>query len=124
MDEDLLLLINAAIPSVWALEALIVLQRDRGRTWTAEQLARELRSNGALATDVLRRLERAGLAVGGPDGFRFGPLSQALDLASNRLEEAWRKSPVAVVNAIVTSHNSPVQSFADAFRIRKKEPPR
>ena len=124
MDEDLVLLISAAIPSVWALEALMVLRRDRRKAWTAEALARELRSNGALMSDMLRRLERTGLAAGAADGFRFSPASQALDQASERLEEAWRKSPVAVVNAIVTTHNSPVQSFADAFRIKKKDLPR
>lgn len=120
MDEDLILFIRAAIPSVWALEALLALRRDPDAVWTPEGLARELRSNAALMLDVLRRLEQAGLVAEADGGRRFSPASPAMDAISARLAQAYRQRPVAVVNAIASGHGEALRS--EAFRVRKAPP--
>lgn len=118
MDEELTLFIRGTIRSVWALETLLLVRRDAGRTWTSETLARELRGNAKLASDVLDALETAGLVTRRPDGFVYAPAAPALDELAARLEQTYRQRPVAVINAIVASREDPVRSFAEAFRIR------
>ncbi len=119
MDEDLLSFIRAAIPSVWALEILLLMRRDRDRAWTRDSIARELRSNPNLAGEVLRSFVNAGLLASGPEGSRYAPAGAALDELVGRLDQTYRERPVAVVNAIVSARAGAVQSFADAFRVRR-----
>ena len=118
MDEDLLLFIKSSIRSVWALEILLFMRRHRGRTWTREELAQELRSNTRLVAQVLAVFESAGLLIGHENGLMYAPASEALDELSGRLQLAYQERPVAVVNAIVSSRADPLQTFADAFRLK------
>lgn len=118
MDEDLVLFIRTAIRSVWALEILLLLRRDRARAWTADAIADELRSNPNLAGEVLECFEAVGLLARRPEGLIFSPASPLLDEITGRLEQTYRERPVAVVNAIVTSPNDRLQSFADAFKLK------
>jgi hypothetical protein len=118
MDEELTLFIRGTIRSVWALESLLLVRRDAERTWTSETLARELRGNVKLASDVLAGLETAGLVTRRGEGFVYSPAAPPLDELAARLEQTYRQRPVAVINAIVASRDDPVRTFADAFRIR------
>lgn len=118
MDEDLLQFIRGVIPSVWALEILLLMRARRDRTWTREELARELRSHPNLTGEILAGFERAGLLASRPEGCAYAPASEVLDKLSGRLADVYRERPVTVINAITSSRRDHLQSFADAFRLR------
>jgi DNA-binding IclR family transcriptional regulator len=118
IDEDVLGFIRSSIPSVWALEILIMLRRERGRAWTCADIARELRANERLVSDVLQVFETSGLVSREEHGYRYAPASSVMDQLSDRLEAAHRERPVAVVRAIMSSPKEQLQIFADAFRFK------
>jgi hypothetical protein len=55
--------LRGAIGSLWALETLLVLQRDSGRAWTEAELIRETRSSAVAVMGALARLRAAQVVV-------------------------------------------------------------
>ena len=117
LDEDLLSFIQGSIPSVWALEVLLLLRRTADRSWNAAELALELRANERLVGDQLASLQTAGL-VACDGGCRYQPAAPALDALCGRLETAYRERSGQVIKAIMAGPNDKLQIFADAFRFR------
>lgn len=119
VDQDLLTFIREHIRSVWALELLLLLKRDPARSWTPDELVRELRASTPLIASNLEGLQRAGLTACDEDGrCRYAPAAPILDKLCNELELAYRERPVALIN-VIASPPDRLQSLADAFRIRK-----
>lgn len=116
-DSDLLTFVRQHIGSVWGLELLLLLRRDAGRCWTAEELVRELRASATLVADNLARLEQSGLVAPEADRFRFAPAGPVLEALCGQLEAAYRERPVAVINMIARPAD-PLQSLADAFKFK------
>lgn len=118
MDQETLEFIRAAVGSVWALELLLFMRGHSDRAWTAQELARELRSNERLASDALATFEAAGLLGRRGEALAYVPAGQGLDDLVGKLNVAYRERPVAVVNAIVSCRTDSLRSFADAFRLK------
>ncbi|MGD9980336.1 MAG: hypothetical protein AB7H66_02040 [Hyphomonadaceae bacterium] len=122
LDADLLSFIRSEIRSTWTLELLLLVRKDAARSFTEEELVRELRSTGALIGRGIRELQAAKLVECRDGGrCRYAPAAPELDQMCARLERAYAERPVAVVNAIIQSPTERRQSFADAFRFTKKE---
>lgn len=122
VDEDLLAFVRSTVRTVWSLELLILLRRDRSRSWTEAELVRELRASTTSIAQALAAFETAGLITRSADGLlSYAPASAALDLICERLEKIYQERPLAVVNAIMAAPDERLRSFADAFRI--KPPP-
>jgi hypothetical protein len=120
-DLDLLTFIKRSVPSVWALDLLLLVQRPPARTWSSRELIGELRASDAVVRGVLQGLQRDGLVAKGPDGrFRFAPAAELEELTV-ALAEAYAERPVAVINAIVSTDEK-LQSLADAFRLTPPKP--
>ncbi len=116
LGPDLTAFIESAIPSVWALETLLLMRGDPDRLWPADRLVAELRANATLVGDCLGVLERAGLVLREEGGFRYAPASPVLRGLCDELEAAYRQRPVAVVNTIARRRPDPLKGFADSFR--------
>lgn len=116
LSPDLSAFIESAVPSVWALETLLLLRGDREGVWPTDRLVAELRANVTLVNDCLAGLERAGLVLGENGDFRYAPASPTLDALCDELEAAYRERPVAVVNTIARRRPDPLKGFADSFR--------
>jgi len=118
IDSQLTSFIREHVRSVWALELLLLLRRDPERRWTAAELVRELRASTMLVADILRQFQASGLAAQEDDDrFRYAPASSVLEALAIRLEAAYRKRPVAVIN-LIAKPNHPLQSLADAFKFK------
>lgn len=116
-DVNLLSFVREHVPSVWALELLLLLRRDPDRCWSPGDLVRELRASQMLVADNLQRLERSGLVAPDEGCFRYAPAAPVLEELCAQLEASYRERPVAVIN-MIAKPSSPVQSLADAFKFR------
>lgn len=105
------------------LEILLLLHREPEREWTARDVSQAIYTVPASATLRLEGLAAAGFAesTGGADPrYRFSPRSAQLRQQVDMLAEAYRADRVAVIKLIFSRPPDPVQSFADAFRLRGK----
>jgi hypothetical protein len=119
IPDDLLRLIRGSIKSVWTLDVLLLMRRE-AKSWPVDELARELRGNRTLVHDVLSALARAGLVAADDDGnYRYRPASEEADAMVGRLERIYIERPLALIKEIVSAPNEKIQSFADAFRLKK-----
>jgi hypothetical protein len=119
IDERVFAFLRAHIRSLWALELLLLLARDRARTWHPGDLVREMRSSPVAVDEALRNLQDAGLAAADADSrYRYGPASPELDALAHGIAQAYAERPTAVVRAIVTAPEDKLRIFADAFRLK------
>lgn len=120
MDPDLLYFIQSSIRSVWSLELLLHLRRQAGRTWRPDELVRDLRASDFVVSEALSALQTAGLAIPVGDGtYRYMPASADLDRLVGLLERQYREKPQSVTRAIFSAPNDRLQTFADAFRLKR-----
>jgi len=122
LDPDLTSFIESALPSVWALETLLLLRRGADRSWTPDALVSETRSSNNLMSDCLRTLERAGLVAVGDDGHRYQPATPQLAQLVDRLEATYAERPFSVTAVIMAKRSDALKGFADSFRLGKWKP--
>ncbi len=111
------------VNSVMALELLLLLRRERDSTWTAKTVTRELRCAETWAAAQLDALHAVGLtqpdaAVDG--GYRF-TLDEQQASVLDEIADAHRRRRSSIIRLIVSSLDSNVQSFSDAFRLRRRD---
>ena len=120
MDENLAEFIETSFGSVWSLETLLFLRRERDRSWTREELVQQLRSSEAVVAEAVERLVVSGLLLADEAGaVRYAPASPDLERLSESLEAEYRKAPTAVRRVIVQTPLGKLRSFADAFKVTK-----
>ena len=112
------------IESVLELEALLLLAADPNRTWTAIDVARELRVDPGWAGPQLSRLCGRGVLACDSDPqphYRFAPSSPKMEQAVRDLASAYATRRVTVISLIFAKPTDKLKSFADAFRLRREE---
>jgi hypothetical protein len=120
IEGELLDFVRTSIRSVWTLELLLLMWRSSARRWSPGDLVRELRASDAVVSEGLASLHTAGLVTPDGDGtFRYAPASARLDRCVQQLAQAYRERPTTVTKAIFGSPNDRLQTFADAFRLKK-----
>jgi hypothetical protein len=114
-------LIADHIDSVLRLELLLLFYGDPARVWTAAQAAGALGIAAEWADRQATDLERRGLLERTEEGWRFGNAAAGPKAAVEALAHEYVRRRVAVVSAIYARRQGPLQSFADAFRLRPKD---
>ena len=118
--EPVLRFVRSSIKSVWALELLLVMRRRGSRVWTIDELTHELRSNRTLVADIVAAFAKSGLIdEREPGSFRYQPASAELDELVQQLDRLYAERPLALIKEIVSAPNERIQSFADAFKLKK-----
>jgi hypothetical protein len=117
--------IRAAIPSVSAAELLLLLFNHPVRWWTLPELLRELpadvRISEADAGACVETLRSYGLIeFDAEKRLRYRAQSETLDRQVRTLAEAYNQRPVTLIRMIYALRDSTIQSFADAFKFRKR----
>ena len=121
-EEEVFSFARNTIRSVWALELLLVLRKDRGRDWSVDELIRELRSSEAVILPCLDTLISAGLVSGQTGGhFRYAAASEELDAVSGELAKIYAARPMALAKAIMRAPNEKLTIFSDAFKLKGDE---
>ncbi|MFL6761461.1 MAG: hypothetical protein ACJ8EH_10390 [Sphingomicrobium sp.] len=117
-DDNVLQFIAASFPSVWTLELLLALKRDR-RAWTREQLVSTLRASELVVAKALDALVAAGLASIEGEGAVYLPVNREVEDCVEQVEQLYRTRPNAVRRSIISAGTSSASAFADAFKIRR-----
>ena len=117
-DDDLLRFVASSFPSVWTLELLLILKRDR-RSWSRQELVATMRASELVVSNALDSLVAAGLASIDGEGAEYMPVNKAVAECVERTEALYAARPNAVRRAIVQASAGGLTAFSDAFRWRK-----
>lgn len=116
-------LIDRHLSSVGHLEALTFLYEHRDRSWSAEQISEELRTNARYAETQLRDLTESGLLErfeeNGEVLFRYRLGIPETDKTIEKLIRLYQYRRVSIIDAIYDRSLKTVMSFADAFIFKK-----
>ena len=113
-------LVARHIHSVAQLELLLYLRALGEVSVTAVSVGREQRIGADMASNLLADLAGRGFLEQTKDGFVYRP-KPALGKAVDSLAGAYGTYRVTIINLIFSKPSEGVQSFADAFRLRKDE---
>lgn len=118
-------LLARQLPTMEHVEVLLSLASDETRAWSVGEVAARVHAPSASVADRLTELVAAGLASAAPSAtaaaYQYAPQTPTLRRAVELLEEMYRTKPVTLIKAIYERPAPAVQSFADAFRLRKAE---
>jgi hypothetical protein len=116
--------IQLAIPSVEAAEILLFLQKYADREWSVKEIVDGLRASITITdgdgAKWLEHLQARGLLEYGADRrVRYRPQSGELEAFARMLALAYAQRPVTLIRMIYALRDTKIQTFADAFKIRK-----
>ena len=122
LPSDIRNFINSHIDSVEQIEALVLMKADPQREWSVEEMAKSLYTSTESTAMRLAHLHRTGLLSeirSDVVRYRFEQRDSRLRKAVDGFLDVYAKRKVSVINQIFSGPSDDVQSFADAFRIRK-----
>jgi len=121
-EQSVLAFVARSFRSVWPLELLLVLMQDPQAPWQVDALAREVRANPSVVVQGLVALEAASfVATDAEERYRFHPDNPEAAEMAHAVVDLYNQKPRAVMRAIFSAPSDRIQTFADAFRLRKKK---
>ena len=104
---------------------LLALAREPARGWLTAELCAALRPGTTLseadAQRYLDHLQASGLVAAAPDGRRqYRPANEGLASHVDMLALAYKERPVTLFRVIYALRDLKLQSFADAFKLKRK----
>jgi hypothetical protein len=119
VPEAVRVLIAGSIDSIAEVEAILLLRRERERTWSVEEAGRRLYISDTVAQYVLTVLAERGFLAEQDGRFRYDPRTPELDRTVTALATAYSTNLVAVTHLVHGKPAESVREFARAFRLRK-----
>lgn len=113
-EEDLAKFVGASIPSVWALELLLLLKRAAPQRMRKEELVTQLRSSDLAIAQGLDRLEKAGLVAREEGKVCYRPASPMLAALGDEIERVYALKPMWLMQTILSAKHDNLQVFADS----------
>jgi hypothetical protein len=113
----------AHVESVLELEVLLLLRERPERSWTAAELAQDLKIDAAWAGGQLGKLAADKILQRGGENsgqYRYAPASPEMDAVIGEVANAYASHRVTIIGLIFSKPTSTLKTFADAFRIRKE----
>jgi DNA-binding MarR family transcriptional regulator len=111
------------IESLAQLELLLYLRSHPDRGWTCQDLSKQLYIAPDVCTSIVADLERRGFILrdaANSDLYRYRSTGVATDQLIDQLADLYQQRRVAVITQIYSRPVKNVQTFADAFRLRKE----
>jgi predicted ArsR family transcriptional regulator len=112
------------IDSVVQLELLLLLYGNTNRCWSADEVAKELRIESTASQEQLDRLRSHGLAElspMNPSQYCYNTSQTSHDAEVRYLAREYAVRRVSVISLIYSKPTDTLRSFADAFRLFRKE---
>lgn len=124
LPDDVQRLVEASIPTLEALEIVLLVARDPGRQWHPSAIPQLLHPAHVTAEQVgeyLRVLASHGILVQSGETFVYAPVKPELARAVEGLILAYHQRPVTLIRTVYAlADTKRIRSFADAFRLRKE----
>jgi hypothetical protein len=122
LDPKLLGFIKASIPSIWALELLLLLRRAAPQYLTPDDLVQHLRATPTLIERLLVQFAARNLVTRNNAGaVRFECATAELEQLCDELAFAAENRPIALRDAIISMPSTRLRDFSDAFRLKGKD---
>ena len=119
LDQNLLAFVRKSIPSVWALELLLLLRRAAPGYLRPDELVQLLRATPRLIDRLLAQFIADGLVAKNESGaVRFECIRSELEDLCEQLAQTSESSPVALRDAIISAPSEKLRDFSDAFRFK------
>jgi len=121
LSPTLLEFIRTCIPTYQVAEVLLAMAAHPGRDFTPDEvvaLMHPVAISRAAVPKHLTVLTARGLLRQHAGRFTYSP-SPDLEQRTRELIRAYNEQPVTLVRAIYSNEDSGIQSFADAFKLRK-----
>src|SRR5689334_11466314 len=106
-----------SLKSVWTIEILVCMFRQRHRQWSEPELVRELRASSPVVSRGLELLTSAGLVSRIDSAFQIDFADARLEEITAELAEVYSRRPLSLTSAIFEGNNA-VRQFSDAFRLK------
>jgi hypothetical protein len=123
--EDVRLFLEGNIDCLEQLETLRILGGDPTREWSVADMAREAQTDAERMVGHLAALQARGLLTSerreGTVYCRYGVRTPDLEQKVSRLLESYRQRPVTMIRMVYEKSSNALRTFAEAFRLRKKE---
>jgi hypothetical protein len=124
LPDDVRRLVETSIPTIEALEIMLLLARDPGQEWQPRaipQLVHPSHVTEEQVREYLKLLASQGIMTTRDNGsFVFAPGRPELARAVEGLIVAYHQRPVTLIRTLYAlADTRKVRSFADAFRLRK-----
>ena len=111
------------IESLAQLELLLHLRANRDRGWTCQELSKKLYVTPDVCSTIIADLERRGFILrdaADSDLYWYRSGATATDQLIDQLADLYQQRRVAVITQIYSRPVKNVQTFADAFRLRRE----
>lgn len=121
-SEALVGFIQNCLPAIEAVEVLLFLHARPQRAWRADDVVREIHPAVIPKPVVVKYLElfqSRSLLAWDEAGYHYRPASADLGALVDALALAYKERPVSLVRLIYFLKGNKIQSFSDAFRIKK-----
>lgn len=123
--DDVRQFLEGNIDCLEQLETLRILESDPTRQWKATAIAREVQASPEAMAAHLAALHARGLILlqgrEANASCQYGPRTPELERAVARLLELYQQRPVTMIRMVYDRAGAALKTFADAFRLRKKE---
>lgn len=105
------------------MEVLLLLYRESGRGWSAEEVAQALYIQPEAAAGYLDDLYRGGCCAcdEATGKYHYSSADSQLNQAVQELAAAYKTRSVAVITRIFSKPQTHLRLFSDAFKIRKDD---
>lgn len=120
-SDDVRDFLLSKIDSIELLNVLLLLHSDPDKTWTSEEITRELRSTPGSIELRLTDLYQRKVIVHVPElgnRHRFNPPDQSLRQVIDQLAEFYRLRPYTVIELIYSQPSRSLKAFGDAFNLK------
>jgi biotin operon repressor len=118
-EEHVIAFVKSALTRMSDLELLLLLRSTREKSWSTEDLVRELRASSQLVAMSLAQLQACGMAQEtSPGSYRFAPTNATLEQLAESLETLHREKPFLIMRTIIDSSDQKLKNFSDAFRFK------
>jgi hypothetical protein len=125
IPEDIKKFLDENIDSFDQLEILRVLGEERDKQWDVVSFAKEIHLAPHVLAPHVNALDARGLLTsaiaGNTSVIRHGARTPELAHQLDRLLELYAERPVTMIRMVSTRARDVLQTFAEAFRLRKDE---
>jgi hypothetical protein len=122
ISQELKTFLKGHIRSVFGLEVLLLLRRERIRSFTAPVIASEVGIEIDVAQQQLSELTSANLIEtmnGEVATYRYAPVDQTLASLVDQLAAAYAKQRVPILSLILAEHEDRTRCFVEAYRLNR-----